>query len=356
MLWHTETLLRSHWNKAMVDLVKYLGPENVHISLLGTQSSDPWDNTMGALQELDTLLGQLNVPRSFMLDNTTHEVEMSHIPSSDEPGWVWTRRGKKELRRIPFLANSRNRVMAEIDRAYENAAERFDKVLWLNDVVFTTEDVVTLLATNGGEYAAACSLDFAKPPSYYDTFALRDISGAEAITLTWPYFLSSTSRHALIRNDPVPVQSCWNGMVAMEATPFYEPTLLRFRGIADGLAGMHLEGCECCLIHADNPLSAEKGVFLNPNVRVGYNAAAYAAVNPDAEWPSPGQRIQGLWRLRLVKLVGMPGRIFKNLVISWRLKSWHEQTTTDYAENREEGVHCLVDEMQVLVGNGWLHL
>lgn len=56
--------------------------------------------------------------------------------------------------------------------------------------------------------------------------------------------------------------------VAMDASAFYDQNLT-FRGIPDDLASLHLEGSECCLIHADNPLSHSKGVFLNPNVRVG---------------------------------------------------------------------------------------
>jgi hypothetical protein len=107
-------------------------------------------------------------------------------------------------------------------------------------------------------------------------------------------------------NQPVPVQSCWNGVgkrrldsppceintvfsfvdlhlttvpVAFDASPFYNPDPLRFRGIPDSLALHHLEGSECCLIHADNPQSASKGLWLNPNVRIGYDANAYSTIH-----------------------------------------------------------------------------
>jgi hypothetical protein len=72
--------------------------------------------------------------------------------------------------------------------------------------------VVNLLRTRDGDYAAACSLDYAKPPRFYDTFALRDAEGRPAISQTFPYFGSSQSRNALLNGLPVPVQSCWNGM------------------------------------------------------------------------------------------------------------------------------------------------
>ena len=69
-----------------------------------------------------------------------------------------------------------------------------------------------LLATRGGDYAAACSLDFSKPPAFYDTFALRDSEGYAAVMQSWPYFRSRASRDALKASQPVPVTSCWNGI------------------------------------------------------------------------------------------------------------------------------------------------
>lgn len=71
---------------------------------------------------------------------------------------------------------------------------------------------MTLMDTNGGDYAAACSLDFNEPGMFYDTFALRDLEGYEALTRSWPYFQARLSRHAVMRNEPVLVQSCWNGL------------------------------------------------------------------------------------------------------------------------------------------------
>lgn len=80
------------------------------------------------------------------------------------------------------------------------------------DSSYQNEDAVNLLHTREGEYAAACSLDFSKPPEYYDTFALRDHDGYETATSTFPYFRSKVSRRAIMSGKPVPVQSCWNGM------------------------------------------------------------------------------------------------------------------------------------------------
>jgi len=238
-----------------------------------------------------------------------------------------------------------------------------------------TEDVQRLLETRGGDYAAACSLDFSKPPAFYDTFALRDSDGHAALMQSWPYFRSRASRDALKASEPVPVTSCWNGIgkiqslkalinqfktltqqpVAMNAAPFYADTNpLRFRGISDSLAKSHLEGSECCLVHTDNSLSTPKGVWLNPNVRVGYNSHAYDLVNPRDiranTWVGTATVLHGSWENRILRWLTTTW--FEESTVGRRVRTWQA-----LGEEREEtGVACLINEMQVLVANGWAHV
>lgn len=231
--WNNEAILRSHWNAAVLDLARALGPENVFVSI---HESGSWDRSADALRELDAALGDLGVARDIVLDPTTHKEEVERDVPPGTPGWIPTSRGRHELRRIPYLARLRNRSLAPLrDMAVLAAvaeatgkntdtkdgpqARTFDRVLFLGDVVFTVDDVLALLATNGGSYGAACSLDFHKPPSYYDTFALRDADGHEHATHTWPYFRSYASRRAMKLSVPVPVKSCWNGMGEFLSSP-----------------------------------------------------------------------------------------------------------------------------------------
>jgi len=229
--WNNEAILRSHWNNAVIELANALGPENIFISIY---ESGSWDNSKGALIELDEELGRLGVPRNITLSETTHLDEISSRPTSR--GWIETPRGRKELRRIPYLARLRNLTLRPLEDLLKQG-KTFDKILFLNDVAFTvwtislflprfflicvkghtndclkTSDVIKLLNTNNGVYAAACSLDFSKPPLYYDTFALRDSEGHEHVMQTWPFFRSANSREAMKTLSPVPVASCWNGM------------------------------------------------------------------------------------------------------------------------------------------------
>ncbi|KAK1969923.1 hypothetical protein LY78DRAFT_722861 [Colletotrichum sublineola] len=311
------------------------------------------DHWAGAVLALVETLGRDNV--------FTHLEEVEAVPAQGEAreGWITTPRGKREMRRIPFLARLRNLTLKDLWKLGEEG-EVFDKVLFLNDVVFTTDDVLALLDTNNGLYAAACSLDFSQPPYYYDTFALRDSAGQGHLMQTWPYFRSRASREAMeAYADAVPVRSCWNGIVAMPAAPFLVSRAsgrrrLEFRAVPDSLAeGKHLEASECCLIHADNPLSESLGVFLNPRVRVGYSPAAYEATHPrdsGDSWLSLWRIVVGTWESRVRRL--LTSDQVKKWVVRKRVAEWEAEENG----RQEKGVHCLINEGQVLVYNGWAHV
>ncbi|KAK3934056.1 cryptococcal mannosyltransferase 1-domain-containing protein [Diplogelasinospora grovesii] len=344
--WNNEVILRDFWNDGVVALARAFGPENVYVNI---QESGSWDNSKGALRQLAASLNAIGVANEIRLDETTHADEMTIPPPEAGNGWIPTARGRLELRRIPYLARLRNRSLDPLREMARNGTV-FDYVLFLNDVYFSVPDVYNLLHTNGGDYAAACSLDFSKPPKYYDTFALRDAEGHEHAMQTWPYFRSSRSRDALKRSQPVPVSSCWNGMVFMPAAAFYGEEGLAFRGIDDSLAEFHVEGSECCLIHADNPASYTLGVYLNPNVRVGYNSRAYQLVHPDGPWLGYLEIWSGLWKNRFYRWFTTVW--IKEWVVRNRQSKWEHQQ----AGRQEKGTFCLINEMQVLLANGWAHV
>ena len=204
--WNNEAILRSHWVSAVIDLAKEMGQDNVFVSI---QESGSWDDSKGALKILDMELEKAGIRREIILDPTTHEDEIGKPPA--ESGWIWTPREKMELRRIPYLARLRNLVLEPLHTMRESG-EVFDKILFLNDVVFTSRDIRRLISTRNGDYAAACALDFSKPPQFYDTFALRDSEGHAALMQTWPFFRARRSRRALKANRAVPLSSCWNGI------------------------------------------------------------------------------------------------------------------------------------------------
>jgi hypothetical protein len=130
--WNNEEILRSHWVPALLELVSHLGEKNVYVSV---QESGSWDDSKGALRELDEALGKAGVRRRIILDDTTHADEIGKTPA--ESGWIQTSRSAtKELRRVPYLAKLRNLVLEPLEEL-AGKGERFDRVLFVNDVVFT---------------------------------------------------------------------------------------------------------------------------------------------------------------------------------------------------------------------------
>ena len=113
----------------MLDLVEYFGVHNVHISIY---ESGSWDNSKDALRALDSDLEDLGVKRTITLEETTHADEMGKPIG---PGWIESPRGKKELRRIPYLSRLRNLALQPLNELAAGGI-KFDKVLWLNDVAF----------------------------------------------------------------------------------------------------------------------------------------------------------------------------------------------------------------------------
>ncbi|KAI5285087.1 hypothetical protein KEM54_000842, partial [Ascosphaera aggregata] len=356
--WNSGAILQTHWSAAILDLIRILGPQNVYVSIY---ESGSWDNTKDLLRGLEKQLNELGVENTIVLDETTHTeiVNRPEPPSiSKAEGWVRTPRGRREVRRIPYLASVRNESLKPL-KQLNQIGRNFDRLIFLNDVIFTTADVINLLNTRNGTYAAACAMDFARENAFYDSFALRDLNGKTAYSSYYPYITSRLGRTALSRGEAFPVQSCWNGIAVFDAAPFQVESLaksspsnaiaerspLRFRAIADSLAARHVEGSECCLIHYDNPRTKTKGVWVNPHVRVGYNAIAHASVR---SFPKRSESLFGWFWSMLASVMGLPWR---NGKIDKEVALWRAEDKNNY----EPGVACLSYEMQVLVWNGWAH-
>jgi hypothetical protein len=244
--------------------------------------------------------------------------------------------GEERLKRIAFLAEVRNRALAPIDRH----GVRYDKILFLNDVIFDPIDATQLLfATNidsngRANYAGACAVDFINAFKFYDRFATlgheADITGIPF----FPWFTSTgpgTSRNdVLAQKDAVRVRSCWGGMVAYEARWFQDRRALNHGGSliapskhnssVDLLTsplrfryenGTFWEASECCLINADlqyretgKPLPSDPRIFMNPYIRVAYDERTLS-------WLALTRRPERLYSIihdLLNKMMGIPGK------------------------------------------------
>jgi hypothetical protein len=132
--WNNERVLRSDWNKGVLDLVKALGPENVFVSVY---ESGSWDNSKGALRELDRELEKTGVGKKIILDKETHKDLIARPPKDgSEEGWITVPDGRRMPRRIPYLSRLRNLSLQPLRELAMNGT-MFDHVLFLGDVVFS---------------------------------------------------------------------------------------------------------------------------------------------------------------------------------------------------------------------------
>lgn len=126
------------WSEAALALVDHLGPDRVYFSALESGSQDDTKEKLAALR--DQLVAR-GVRNTVTLGMTVYEQldEMWARPDPAgprPPGWIWNPEDKVyDLRRITYLARERNRAMEPMYEL-ERKGIKFDRVLWINDVVF----------------------------------------------------------------------------------------------------------------------------------------------------------------------------------------------------------------------------
>ncbi|KAL3428527.1 hypothetical protein PVAG01_02036 [Phlyctema vagabunda] len=311
-------LVGGNWGTAIRELVNLLGPENVHLSVYENNADEM------AKKSLERLQKDLACNVSLV----TEELPPGAVPSVVVPS------GERRTKRIAFLAEVRNRAL----RPLRDSEIRFDKLLYVNDVIFNPVDAVQLLfSTNIGsdgktQYTAACAVDFINPFKFYDRFATRDFDGYELGIPFFPFFTdagSSISRNDILaQKDSVRVSACWGGMTAFEASWFQERSMEQSsdEGIHSGsvVAGLQLwpvhfryeldpfwDASECCLIHADLSYlqrgtnnTADPRIYTNPYVRVAYDPTTLS-------WLPYTRRVERLYphiHNILNHLVGLPAK------------------------------------------------
>ena len=314
------SLVNGAWGNALLNLVDLLGSQNVFLSI--------YENDAGEQAE-EALMGfRGRVPCANKI------VYERHL-SPDSIARVVLPDGSKRTKRIAYLAAVRNRALQPLDTPLKI---NYDKLLFLNDVVFDPIEAVQLLfSTNGDQHAkssylAACAVDFINPFKFYDTFATRDAEGYSMGVPFFPWFSAAgngISRSDVLQGkDAVRVKSCWGGMVAFDASFFQAKSHIegdyaspigdhlsrnrsdsrmpvRFRGESD----LYWEASECCLVHADLQRAAEQrmdskdvGIYMNPYVRVAYSSSTL-------RWLATTRRVENLLSLphRLINsLARMP--------------------------------------------------
>ena len=190
----------------MKKLINYLGAENIMISII--ENGDSTDETRDYLIKFQKYLNDLKIINEI---NIVHEICKSKNSSS-------------VFIRIDCLSKLRNRAF---DLIYKT--KKFDyqntKIIFLNDVIYTYEDIIKLLSTNNEDYDAVCAMDF--NIYFYDTWASADLSG-NSFRHLYPYFINAEAQEQVINLKPVRIFSCWSGVSVFSAAPL-ENKKLQFR-------------------------------------------------------------------------------------------------------------------------------
>jgi hypothetical protein len=134
---NSEYILRLYWNGALISLIQHLGPSNVFVSIVESGSQE---DTKGALYDLKAKLDELGVGNKIDLGIDVWQQTEELLKKPDEgkrEGWIFTGRSESgwEVRRIPYLAKLRNKAMEPLLAL--SPGRIFEKVIWINDVVFT---------------------------------------------------------------------------------------------------------------------------------------------------------------------------------------------------------------------------
>jgi hypothetical protein len=288
--------------------------------------------------------------------------------------------GEARVKRITYLAEVRNRLLRPLDAppavdlknqlstpAINYTSTRYDRVLFVNDIYFKPEDALNLLfstninqETGISEYQAACSMDFIRGGTLYDSFVIRDMDGHEISWFLYPWFTAqgsgATRKDVLAQKDAVRVRSCWSGMAAYEGTPFlrkevvdenpFPPHLaiparlaenttdlavtkhlefrqnyspLRFRHQSD----IFWEASECCLLNADllaRYPGIDSQIFINPFIRVAYDRGTwnwqpviqrFERFFTVPQWFADKLRLAQHHNPRINQVVGRPSTVWK---------------------------------------------
>ncbi|GAA5912193.1 glycosyltransferase family 69 protein [Sporobolomyces salmoneus] len=207
-------------SKTLLSVSGFLGTQNVHVSIFENGSRD---NTTLALAHLAAALTSLKVEHTIVSDSRSTD---------------W-----KRVDRIDQLAIYRNVALSPVTQGLNG--QEFEDVLFINDVFVGPTDVLELLwQRREQESDAACAMDWrgtkgflsrwgANSVKLYDNWVTRSITGnmlrarldvfSEARNGVNELFDPSKDEpsRARLRNGlPLPVYSCWNGMIAMSAEPF----------------------------------------------------------------------------------------------------------------------------------------
>lgn len=240
--------IMSTWNDGLLKTLSRLrtcGHRKLYVSIF--ENGDSSDGTAKYLKELEITLTSLSIPHTIVTER---------------------RAEKGDLTRIGFLAWLRNLALKPL------YSLRWDpkntSIVYLNDIVYSSSQLIRLINTNDGQYDIACAVDYFF--RFYDTWVTRDLRGRQ-LAPTHPIFWDSTARALERQGSPIRIFSCWNGVAVLKAEPFLAKgnTPIVFRPSTPE----QVYHSECFWICYDFWTAGFTRILINPQVIVSYEHLWY---------------------------------------------------------------------------------
>ncbi|PLW30919.1 hypothetical protein PCANC_20336 [Puccinia coronata f. sp. avenae] len=188
--------------------------------------------------------------------------------------------------RIEYLAEVRNAALAPLQELRDSEGELFDTVIFMNDVLPCTDDLLELIWQSRRQNAGiTCGADYIfheeiAQPVFYDNWVARDINGTALENAPFEsIFRDPPSQHAFERHLPIQVQSCWNGIAILDPAPLYAHPRVRFRMAR--LAEGECSASECSLICNDYWNAGYGRIVMVPRVKLAYDNRVWQIIHPE---------------------------------------------------------------------------
>ncbi|KAH9812001.1 family 69 glycosyltransferase [Melampsora americana] len=188
--------------------------------------------------------------------------------------------------RIEYLAEVRNAALAPLQELRDSEGELFDTVIFMNDVLPCTDDLLELIWQSRRQNAGiTCGADYIfhdeiAQPVFYDNWVARDINGTALENAPFEsIFRDPPSQHRFERHLPIQVQSCWNGIAILDPAPLYAHPRVRFRMAKLGEG--ECSASECSLICNDYWNAGYGRIVMVPRVKLAYDNKVWKIIHPE---------------------------------------------------------------------------
>ncbi|OMJ07772.1 Alpha-1,3-mannosyltransferase CMT1 [Smittium culicis] len=231
-------------------LIKFLGPENVFLSIYENGSQD---KTKDMLHEYESFLKKTDVRFSIV----TEDIKRPKI-----------------YHRIGYLAGIRNRPLVSLVEE-EKKGFMYDKIIFFNDILFCRNDILELLYQSDLQKSDITSpLDVhgvgnPRHLDFRDSWVARDIGGKNLYGNLNNLVKHKETGKRYNEGLPLQVQCSWNGVSVLNAEPFYGKDPVRFR--RSDVDKKECAASECSLLCNDYWRKGYRRIVLVPSILVSYN-------------------------------------------------------------------------------------